>query len=296
MAGGAEHGLDRLRVEPARLHVGAQLARGLLGRARWAVGARLAHRLVGVGGGEDPRRARDRRAGEPARIAGAVEPLAVGDRDRGERRERVGLVEHPFGQVRVDAHALPLAGAERAGLVPDRVGDAEPAEVVDEPRAPQRPHLGLRQPETRAGLCDELARPPARARACTATSDRRSWRSRAARRRTCSPERTSASPGSASITASQVPTPSMSAKISSASEHISSASDGSNCFPARAACELLRRFDAADPVRDLAELRELGESRGAAESRLPSARPGQPRPFHCSYALREGREHVRPTG
>ena len=44
--------------------------------------------------------------------------------DRAERRERLRLLEHPLGEVRVQAHALPLAGAERPGLVPDRVRDA----------------------------------------------------------------------------------------------------------------------------------------------------------------------------
>ena len=54
----------------------------------------------------------------------------------------------------MQAHALPLAGAERALLVPDRIRDAEPAEVVDEPRAPQ--HLRVRQAQPRARLRDEV--------------------------------------------------------------------------------------------------------------------------------------------
>ena len=56
----------------------------------------------------------------------------------------------------MEADALPLAGAERPGFVPDRVGDPEPAKVVNEPRASQRPDLWLRQPETCAGVCDEV--------------------------------------------------------------------------------------------------------------------------------------------
>ena len=58
--------------------------------------------------------------------------------DRAERRERRRLVQHPLGQVGVQADPLPLAGAERPRLVPDRVRDAQPAEAVDEPGAPQR--------------------------------------------------------------------------------------------------------------------------------------------------------------
>src|SRR5919198_1121219 len=101
--------------------------------------SRLAHRLVGVGRAEDARGPGDRVAGEPERIAGAVEPLAVLDGDRAERGERGRLVQHALGQVRLHAHPLPLAGAQRAALVEDRVGYAEPAEVVYEPGAAKLP-------------------------------------------------------------------------------------------------------------------------------------------------------------
>ncbi len=66
------------------------------------------------------------------------------------------MVQHSLGQVGVDAYAFPLAGAKRAGLVPDRVGDPEPAEVVDERRAPQRPQVCFGQAETCAGRRDEV--------------------------------------------------------------------------------------------------------------------------------------------
>ena len=85
VAGGAEHGLDRVAVEAAGPDLGAQLARRPPRPSAPAGGARLAHRLVGVGGAEDPRRAGDRRAGEPARVARAVEALAVLHGDRAER-------------------------------------------------------------------------------------------------------------------------------------------------------------------------------------------------------------------
>ena len=80
-----------------------------------------------------------RAAGQSPRVAGAVEALALLHDDPGQRGERVGLLEHPLGVVRVQADPFPLAGAERAGLVPDRVGDAQPAELVHEPGAMQRP-------------------------------------------------------------------------------------------------------------------------------------------------------------
>ena len=116
-----------------------QLARPPRRRERAvAVRPRLAHRLVGVGGAEQPGRRRDRVPGSAARVARAVQALAVLHRDRAERRQRVGLLQHPLGEVRVHAHPLPLAGAERPALVPDRVGDAEPAEVVHEAGPAQR--------------------------------------------------------------------------------------------------------------------------------------------------------------
>ena len=49
------------------------------------------------------------------------------------------------------ANALPFAGTERPGLVPDRVRDPEPAEVVRETGAAQQLDVGLREPKLRAG-------------------------------------------------------------------------------------------------------------------------------------------------
>ena len=87
MASGAENRLDDVGVEATRPDIGAELGGSLVRRALGPVRARLAHRLVGVGGGEDAGRAGDRGAGEPARIARAVEALAVLYRDRTQRRE-----------------------------------------------------------------------------------------------------------------------------------------------------------------------------------------------------------------
>jgi hypothetical protein len=69
------------------------------------------------------------------------------DCDRPERRERRRLVQHPLGQVRVQPHPLPLAGSQRARLVPDRVRDTQAPEVVDERGAPQQARLVLGQAE-----------------------------------------------------------------------------------------------------------------------------------------------------
>ena len=77
-------------------------------------------------------------------------------RDRAEWRQRLGLVQHPLGQIRMHPHALQLARAEWPALVPDRVRDAEPSEIVNETRATQRPQRVVRQPELRPGLGREI--------------------------------------------------------------------------------------------------------------------------------------------
>ena len=172
-----------------------------------------------------------------------------------------GLVQHPLGDVRVHPHALPLAGAERARLVPDRVGHAEPSEVVHEPRAPQRSHVG--EPEAPS----RLPRP----RRCSATAaecpsvngDLRSTKfaiaSSAASN--CSSESTTASAGSAAMTASHAWSESRPSRISAACSHTSADSLGSNCLPLRCARKRDGRLAAADAMRDLDVLRELRDAR-----------------------------------
>ena len=105
--------------------------------------SRLDHRLVGVGGAEDPPTLGHGRAGQPARIAGAVEPLAELHGDGAQRRQRLGLAKHPLSQVGVQSHPFPFARTERTALVPDRVRHAEPAQTVHQAGAPDRADLRL---------------------------------------------------------------------------------------------------------------------------------------------------------
>ena len=68
-------------------------------------------------GARSPRRTA--RAGSRSRRA------ARGAARRPDRAaQRLGLVKHPFGDVGMQANPFPFAGAERPGLVPDRVRDA----------------------------------------------------------------------------------------------------------------------------------------------------------------------------
>src|SRR5262249_42344865 len=119
-------------------------------------GSRRGRRRVGGGGPENRGQRGDRPAGKPARVARAVEALAVLYRDRAERRQRLREMKHALGQVRVEADTLPFTGPERAGLVPDRIRDAEAAQVVDEPGPTQRLLFVAAEPEAAARCRREL--------------------------------------------------------------------------------------------------------------------------------------------
>ena len=108
---------------------------------------RLELRLERLGGGQHAAGQAECLAAEAARVAGAVEPLADLAGEPARLGERVGAVQHPLGVVRVDPHPFPLRRAERAGLVPDRVRDAQPAEPGDQAGAVHQPLLLGWQPQ-----------------------------------------------------------------------------------------------------------------------------------------------------
>ena len=95
--------------------------------------------MTGPGSGayRRPRRA----VNANARVARAVQPLMVPGGDLAAAAERAHPGQHAVRQVGVQADPFGLGFRQRAWLVPDRVGDAQPAEVMDERRAPQRAHL-----------------------------------------------------------------------------------------------------------------------------------------------------------
>ena len=192
------------------------------------------------------------------------------DGDRAERRQRGRL-------TRASARSGTGAGApapsspavERPALVPDRVRDAEPAEVVDEPGpAHERRRPPSEQPEVarrRAGEVGDAARV---ADASTATSGRRSRRSPRARRRARSSESTIASAGSASITASQVVTASRSRSSVGASAQNDLHQRRVELRAAALAGDRDRRLDAA--ARGGRPRRRRRGSRAAPRSRISS--------------------------
>ncbi len=147
VAGDTQDGFHRLAVEPSGANVVTKLGRGFVVRAGPAVWSRLEHRLVHVGGGENPCGTGDGRARQAAGIAGTVEVFAYLHRDLPERGERGRTPQHPLGQVRVQPDALPLRCRQRAGLVPDRVRHPEVAEARHQRGAPHGGDLVVRRAE-----------------------------------------------------------------------------------------------------------------------------------------------------
>ena len=191
----------------------------------------------------------------------------------------------------MDAHALPLAGAERPALVPDRVRDPEPAEVVDEARPAQRTHLSLGQPQPRAGLVRRDRRPRSRGRGSTATSGRRRSRSPGAPRRSA-PRR--ARPRAPARRRSPRPT-----SRSRRGRRGSSRPPRTRVPPARGRTARRARlrasaFAASTPPTRCATSTNSAScaTRDAIGTSSPSSSPGQPRPSQLLVRPAQRREHV----
>ena len=118
VSGRGEYGVDRLRAQTALVRLARRLGLGVGGVERGAVRSSLSHRLVAVGGGEDPRRSAEPRRLRFAVVTGAVEPLmmATGQVADGRQCGRVG--ERALGEVRVQLHALPVGETEGSRASP----------------------------------------------------------------------------------------------------------------------------------------------------------------------------------
>ena len=117
---------------------------------------RLAHRPVAVGGGEDAGRLVERRSARAAVVAGAVEPFMVRSGQEPDRRKRGRVCERALREVRMEPDALPLAESQRAGLLPDRIGHADAAEVMCERGASHERDGGVWEAHTPGGGLGEL--------------------------------------------------------------------------------------------------------------------------------------------
>ena len=171
-------------------------------------------------------------------------------------------------------HALPLSGAEWPALVPDRIRDAQPTEVVHESCPAQRRVPRASDCPSRAPRRGRDRRPPASGPSKYGDFRSRSSQSPRSAASNRSPEITTASAGSAAITASQVRIESRSPRIVAAFAHSSADSAGSNCLPDRSRASDLAASNAADTVRDLDVLGELGDP--CCRGDLIALRPARP--------------------
>src|SRR5262249_2013378 len=78
-------------------------------------------------------------------VAGAIQPLMMLRREGADRSQRAYTGKHALGVVWMETHSLPLRLGQRSRLVPNRVGDAEPAEIVQRAGPPWGAPLALRQ-------------------------------------------------------------------------------------------------------------------------------------------------------
>ena len=108
------------------------MSRACGGRGGLAVRAVRRQRVERVGDGEDPRRDRDRVAGQPVGIAGAVPALVVMADDVARRAEELDVAHDLPAGHGVLLHDQPLGGRQRAGLEEDRVGHGDLAGVVQD--------------------------------------------------------------------------------------------------------------------------------------------------------------------
>ncbi len=146
MAGGVEHGVDLDFPEAPGVDVVQQLRRSLGGAECPAVRAVLGHRVVGLGGGDQPGADVEVVTRQAAVIAGPIGAFVVTCGQVGERGEQGATAQDALAQVWVQPDSLPLPGAESASMIPDPAWDADLADVVHQRRSTQSGGLVDGQP------------------------------------------------------------------------------------------------------------------------------------------------------
>ena len=157
VAGGGEHGVDGVAVEPPALtSAPAQPLPSPAAAPRGTAAAPSSRGSRRQRQGSDPKR--EVGAGRPAGITRSVETFVMTRRDRPDGRSAGS--PRACGRSGTDGgDALALERPQRTALVPDRVGDAEPAEIVHKARSPERGLIPRCHPETRAASAARLATP-----------------------------------------------------------------------------------------------------------------------------------------
>ncbi len=142
MARGDEHRLGRPVVQPPGLDLALKLGRRVRGRMGRPMDARLSERVVHVGSAEDPSAVREQRAAQADVVARTVDAFVVPPGQNAERGERLGPRQHPLGEVRMQANALPIAVREPIRFAEDRRRHCQPTEVVYQAGSPDPIGLG----------------------------------------------------------------------------------------------------------------------------------------------------------
>ena len=158
--GGAQHGVGGNGVEMACGGISPELANRVNLAQRFPVRAPLQHRMVGVGGSQDPCPCRQHRSADCAVIAGGVHPLVMGGREQADAAQRLWPVEDPLDVVDVQPHPLNLVGGQRPRLCPQRTRNPEPADVVYERGPIRQGCIRCRQVHHLGGTSNEFSCAP----------------------------------------------------------------------------------------------------------------------------------------
>ena len=119
-------------------------ARAAAHRPGPAVAAGGGHRVEGVGDGHHPGELRDLAAGQPVRVAAAVQPLVVVQDRRPGLAEEADAAHHLVPVLGVQLDDAPLLGGQRPVLAQQPGGHAELADVVQDAGEAERPRGGPR--------------------------------------------------------------------------------------------------------------------------------------------------------
>lgn len=130
MTSGRQHGRDRFAVEATGTGLSLQNLRAGGSRERAAMRAGFGHRVVDVGGGENPGRHRQRLGVQAVRVTRAVQSLVVQSGQGTDLGERCRSGQDALRQVRVGAHPFPLTDIPVRGFVPHRGRNSDAAEIV----------------------------------------------------------------------------------------------------------------------------------------------------------------------
>ena len=74
----------------------------------------------------------------------------------GDGLQAADAAEDPAGQVGVEPDPFPVGLGERGGLLPHRVGNPHPAEIVNQARLSHHVNLDAGEPEVGCRCCGQL--------------------------------------------------------------------------------------------------------------------------------------------